>query len=217
VALLSRCQRLVRPGNPRGADPGVPAISTPLRKTLGLILLAACSLARAGTLPEAQSQPLSEYEIKAGFLFNFTKFVEWPPDAFADPSVPIVLGIVGDNPVTDLLTETAAGKTVNGRAVLVRRFKEGQDLRSCHILFVSSSEGKHVPQILESVKGSRVLTVGETNGFAESGGMINFFVEGNKVRLEINLEAAARARLKISAKVIAVARLVTGGSLGGKS
>jgi YfiR/HmsC-like len=182
-----------------------------------VILFAAYSLTCAGTMAKAQSQPLSEYEIKAGFLFNFTKFVEWPPDAFADSSVPIVLGIVGDNPVTDLLTETAAGKTVNGRAVVVRRFKEGQDLRSCHIVFVSSSEGKHVPQILESVKGSRVLTVGETSGFAQSGGMINFFVEGNKVRLEINLDAAARARLKISAKVIAVARLVSGESAGGKS
>jgi hypothetical protein len=73
-------------------------------------------------MAKAQSQPLSESEIKAGFLFNFTKFVEWPPDAFADPSVLIVVGIVGDNPVTDLLTETAAGKTVNGRAVVVRRF-----------------------------------------------------------------------------------------------
>jgi len=188
-----------------------------LGRTLGLILFAACSLACAGTMAKAQSQPLSEYEIKAGFLFNFTKFVEWPPEAFADPSVPIVLGIVGDSPVTELLTETAAGKTVNGRAVVVRRFKEGQDLRSCHILFVGSSEEKHVPQILERVKGSRVLTVSETSGFAQSGGMINFFVEGNRVRLEINLNAAARVRLKISARVIAVARLVAGESPGGKS
>jgi hypothetical protein len=168
-------------------------------------------------MARAQSQPLSASEIKASFLFNFTKFVEWPPDAFADPGVPIVLGIVGENPVTDLLIETAAGKTVNGRAVIVRRFKEGQDLRICHILFVSSSEEKHVPQILEKVKGSEILTVSETSGFAQSGGMINFFIEGNKVRLEINLGAAERGRLRISAKVIAVARLVTGDAHGGKS
>ena len=217
MALLSRCRGHVRPGNRTSADSEFRAFVATLGRTLGLILFAACSLVCAGTLAKAQTQPLTESQIKAGFLFNFTKFVEWPPDAFADPGVPLVLGIVGDNPVTDLLVETAAGKIVNGRAVIVRRFKEGQDLRSCHILFVSSSEGKHVPQILETVKGSRVLTVSETSGFAQSGGMINFFVEGNKVRLEINLDAAARASLKISAKVIAVARLVSPESPGGKS
>lgn len=171
----------------------------------------------AQTVAEAQSQPLSESQIKAGFLFNFTKFVEWPPEAFADPGVPIVLGIVGDSSVAELLIETAAGKIVNGRAVIVQRFKEGQDPRTCHILFVSSSQERHVPQILERVKGSPILTVSETSGFAQFGGMINFTVEGNKVRLEINLDATARARLKISAKVIAVARLVTGEPQGGKS
>jgi hypothetical protein len=200
-----------------GADSDFAAFAATLRRTLGLILIAAYSLICARTVAKAQSQPLSESQIKAGFLFNFTKFVEWPPEAFADPGVPIVLGIVGDNTVTDLLIETATGKTVNGRAVTVRRFKEGQDPRTCHILFVSSSEEKHVPQILERLKGSPILTVSETSGFAQSGGMINFFVEGNKVRLEINLDATARARLKISAKVIAVARLVTGESPGGKS
>jgi hypothetical protein len=216
VALLSRCQRLVRPGNRTSADSAFSAFAHRLGRALRLILLAVYALVSAETLAKAQAQPLSASEIKAGFLFNFTKFVEWPPDAFADGGVPIVLGIVGDNPVTDLLIETTAGKTVNGRAVIIRRLKEGQDLRLCHILFVSSSEEKHVLQILEKVKGSEILTVSETSGFAQSGGMINFFIEGNKVRLEINLDAAARARLKISAKVIAVARLVTGESARGK-
>jgi hypothetical protein len=168
-------------------------------------------------MAKAQTQALSESQIKAGFVFNFTKFIEWPTDAFADPESPIVLGVLGDSPITDLLIETAAGKTVNGRAVTIRRFKEGQDPRACNILFVSSSEQKHALQIIEKVKGSSVLTVSETSGFAQAGGMINFFVEGNKVRLEINLDAAGQARLKISAKVIAVARLVNGELPGGKS
>jgi hypothetical protein len=217
VALLSSCRELVRPEKRTIADSVLTVFAAPFGRTLELILFAACSVVCAGTMAKAQTQPLSESQIKAGFLFNFTKFVEWPPDAFAGPGVPIVLGIVGDNPVTDLLTETAAGKTVNGRAVIVRRFKEGEDLRSCHIVFVSSSEEKHAPQILGRLKGSQALTVSETSGFAQSGGMINFFIEGNKVRLEINLDAAVRARLRISAKVIAVARLVTGESPGGKS
>lgn len=193
-----------------------PTFTEHVGRALRLILLAVYALVSAETLARGQAQPLSASEIKAGFLFNFTKFVEWPPDAFADRDAPIVLGIVGDNLVTDLLIETAAEKIVNGRAVIVRRFKEGQDLRMCHILFVSSSEEKPVLQILEKIKGSEILTVSETKGFAQTGGMINFFIEGNKVRLEINLDAAARARLKISAKVIAVARLVTGESPGGK-
>jgi hypothetical protein len=217
VALLSRRRRLVRPGIAADAKPDFPAFASTLRRTLGWILFGAYSLLSAQTAAKAQSPPLTESQIKAGFLFNFTKFVEWPPGAFADSGVPIVLGIMGNNPVTELLIETAAGKTVNGRAVIVQQFKDGQDPRTCHILFVSSSQEKHVSQILERLKGSPILTVGETSGFARFGGMINFIVEGNKVRLEINLDATARARLKISAKVIAVARLVTGEPPGGKS
>lgn len=199
------------------ADSGLWAFWGSLRQTLGFILFAACLLISAGKMVDAQTPALSESEIKAGFVFNFTKFIEWPADAFAGPESPVVLGVLGDSPITDLLIETAAGKTVNGRAVTIRRFKEGQDLRACQILFLSSSEEKRVPQILEKVKRSSVLTVSETSGFAQAGGMINFVVEGNKVRLEINLDAAGRARLKISAKVIAVAHLVTGESRGGKS
>jgi hypothetical protein len=217
VALLSRDPRLVLRGKPRNADSELRAFAASLRQTLEFFLLAACLLVCAEKMAKAQSQALSESQIKAGFVFNFTKFVEWPSDAFADPESPIVLGVLGDNPITDLLIETAAGKTVNGRPVTIRRFKEGQDLRICHILFVSSSEQKRALLILEKVKAMPVLTVSETSGFAQAGGMIDFLVEGNKVRLEINLDAAARARLKISAKVIAVARLVTGELSGGKS
>jgi hypothetical protein len=217
VALLSRNRRLFGPGLRGNADSVVTATATSLGRILRLIVFAACSLLCAGMVARAQSQTLSESQIKAGFLFNFTKFVEWPPEAFADSGAPIELGVLGDNPVTELLIETAAGKTVNGRTVMVHRFKEGQDPRICHILFVSSSQENHVSQILERVKGLPILTVSETNGFAQSGGMINFFVEGNKVRLEINLDTAMRARLKISAKVIAVARLVTGELYRGKT
>jgi hypothetical protein len=173
-----------------------------------LFAFLACFLAL--TLPStAQAPTLTENQIKAGFLFNFTKFVEWPADVFPDATSPIVLGIVGEDSFGDLLTQATAGKTVNGRTVLVRRFKDEQTLQACNILFVGALEEKHIARILERLKGSSVLTVGETAGFAQSGGVINFVVEANRVRLEINLDAALRARLKISAKVIAVARLVT--------
>jgi hypothetical protein len=177
-------------------------------------LLLAVSVCVSGTLAATQTLNLTEYEIKAGFLFNFTKFVEWPADAFADSRTPLVLGVVGENPFGNLLIEAAAGKTVNGRQVLVREFKEDQDLRRCHVLFISSTDKKRVAYILGKLKGSSVLTVGEGSGFTQSGGMIAYLVEGNKVRLQIDLQAAAEAHLKISAKVIAVAQLVNHGDAG---
>ena len=173
----------------------------PLFKSLVLLLLFCLS---AGAGPA-----LTENQIKAGFLFNFTRFVDWPAEAFPAVDSPIVLGIVGEDSFGDLLTQAAAGKTVNGRTVLVQRFKEEQNFRACNILFISASEDKLMARIFERLKGSSVLTVGETSGFAQSGGIINFVVEDNRVRLEINLDAAARAGVKISAKVIGVARIVT--------
>jgi uncharacterized protein DUF4154 len=175
------------------------------RFVVARILLALSLLA---AIAGGQTTALSESQIKAGFLFNFTKFVDWPPGAFADVGSPIVLGIIGENTLGDLLTQAAVGKTINGRIVVVRRFKEDEELQKCSILFISASEQKQTAHILEKLKSASVLTVGEADGFAQMGGMINFYIDGNKVRLEINLEAASRARLKISAKVIAVARLV---------
>jgi YfiR/HmsC-like len=169
-----------------------------------LVVLAACACLPASA-EVAHSEGLTESEIKAGFLYNFTKFVEWPSEVFTNASTPIVLGIVGANPFGRLLTDAAAGKTVNGRGVLIKHFREDEDLKSCQIVFVSSLEKKRAAQIVEKLGRANVLTVGEGDAFIEAGGMIAFVVEGNKVRLVMNLEAASEARLKISAKVIAVA------------
>jgi len=179
-------------------------------------LIAACALTKSVAPAGAQSEPPTEYQIKAAFLYNFAKFVEWP-DAFADPHAPIVLGIVGEDPFGSVLDKIVLGKTVNDRGLVIKRLKEGPDLRNCHILFVSSSERKHMPQILESLQGSSVLTVGETDRFAQSGGVINFILEENKVRFEINSETAARAGLKISSKLLALARIVANQPHGGKN
>ncbi len=186
-------------------------------KVLALILVAACAL--AGSVPQAgaQSETPTEYQIKAAFLYNFAKFVEWPADAFADPHAPVVVGIVGEDPFGSVLDKIVLGKTVNGRGLMIKRLKPGPDLRKCHILFISSSEKKHLAPILESLQGSSVLTVGETDRFAQSGGAINFILEENKVRFEINSETAARARLKISSKLLALARIVANQPNGGKN
>jgi YfiR/HmsC-like len=172
----------------------------------GLILFV-CALLSGAPLA-AQSPALTEYEIKAGFLFNFTKFVEWPSGSFVNAGAPIILGIVGESPFGNLLIEAVAGKSVNGRLVQVRQMGENQNLQSCQILFVAPKDKRHAAKILEKLKGASVLTVGEGSSFSQSGGMIAFLVEGNKVRLEIDLQSVADAHLKISAKVIAVARIV---------
>jgi hypothetical protein len=174
--------------------------------TRGAILFLLYSLL-SGTLA-AQSEGLTELEIKAGFLYNFTKFVEWPEGAFVEARSPMILGILGENPVGTLLTQIAARQPVNGRPILVKQFKAGEDPRKCQILFAALKDQKRLAEVLGELKGAPVLTVGEGSGFTQAGGMIAFVVEGNKVRLRIDLEAASEAHLKISSKLIAVAKRV---------
>jgi len=151
---------------------------------------------------------LGEYEVKAAFLFNFAKFVEWPADAFDDPKSPIVVGILGDDPFGSIIEKTVAGKTVREKEFVIKRSRRIEDVERCHILFVSSSEEARLREILDKVKNSNVLTVGDTEGFAGRGGIINLTKEQNKVRFEINVDAAKRAGLKISSKLLKLAKVV---------
>lgn len=154
------------------------------------------------------AQSPSEYEVKAAFLYNFAKFVEWPPEAFPDASAPIVIGVVRNDYFNYILARTVAGKVVQGRKFLVRLWKRNQGSPNWQILFISSSEGNALAEILQSIKGSSMLTVGETQGFAARGGMINFILSDNRVRFEINQKSAQSAGLKISSKLLALATSV---------
>lgn len=170
-------------------------------------------LAPAGRSFAADPQTLTEYQIKAGFFFNFTRFVEWPESAFATASSPILACVVGETQLTNLLIDVAAGKVVNGRAVSIRRVKPSDDLRVCNLLFISAAEQRRTAEILGSVKRINTLTVGETPGFAQAGGMINFSIQENKVKLELNLDTTTRAGLKVNSKLIAVSSLVAHNSV----
>jgi hypothetical protein len=170
-------------------------------------------LASAATSFAADPETLTEYQIKAGFFFNFTRFVEWPEDAFATPTSPIVACIVGETPLTDLLTGVALGKVVNGRTVSITRLKPTDDFRGCNLLFVSEAAERRTAEILARLKKTNTLTVGETPGFPLAGGMINFSIQDNRVKLEMNLDAATRAGLKVNSKLIAVSRLVSPNSV----
>lgn len=158
----------------------------------------------------AWAQTVNEYQVKAAFLYNFAKFVEWSPDAFSSGSASLVVGILGDDPFGSALDQTISGKSINGRQFTIKRLKWGQNLRDCQVLFISASERKRLPQILESLKGAAVLTVSELSNFSQQGGMITFILEENKVRFVINTDVAEQARLKISSKLLTLAKTVLG-------
>ena len=150
----------------------------------------------------AQEQPAAapagrpdEYSVKAAFLYAFGRFVEWPTGALGNATDPFVIGIVGENSFGDVLKEIAARKTLQDRRIVVRRFASADDYRpTCQILFVSRSlSADQQAAILKKTQGNPLLVVGETPGFAQKGGMINFYAEEDRIRFEINAEAARKA------------------------
>jgi hypothetical protein len=175
-----------------------------LRAAGALLLAAACALAAPSA---ARAQGLSEYEVKAAFLYNFTKFVEWPPSAFADGNAPLRICVLGEDPFGRSLNAVAAEGEVEGHRLMVVSQETLARAAGCQVLFVSRSERERLPQILAPLKSSPVLTVGDTKGFLDQGGIVNFILEGSRVHFEINPVAAEQAGLKISSKLLRLARI----------
>ena len=149
-----------------------------------------------------------EYAIKAAFLYNFAKFVEWPPETFPQASTPVSLCIFGDDPFDGSLDTVVQGETLNGRRLAVRRTRDLPAARECQVLFVSASEKGRAFEALSALRGTSVLTVGEGKDFLDQGGVIRLFLEQNRMRFDVNLDAAERNHLKISSKLLALARTV---------
>lgn len=147
----------------------------------------------------------TEYSVKAAFLYNFLNYCEWPKTAFSGTNAPITIGVLGDDPFGTILDEIAKTKTVQGRKLVIRRFKRIADIEASHVLFISASEKGRLSRVLEALGDGPVLTIGETEGFSELGVVINFTMEQNKVRFEINLDAARKAELTISSKLLRLA------------
>jgi hypothetical protein len=156
----------------------------------------------------ALAQEIEEYRLKAAVLYNFAKFVEWPKESFSNLRDPIVSCIMGQSPVGVALEREAGGKMIDERKFIIRNVSDLHHLAGCQILFVSSSERNRLRSILDEVAGRGVLTVGETDGFASRGGVVNFKLAGNKIRIQINVEAAQRERLRISSRLLSLAELV---------
>jgi hypothetical protein len=171
-----------------------------------LAVLLLVTAARAGAQAEFSPPPPTEYEVKAAFLYNFARFVEWPPDRLR--AEPFVIAVLGHDPFGPVLDETVSGKMVAGRPIQVKRASRVDEVRDAQIVFVSASENKDLPAILKALDKPGVLTVGDVDGFAERGGAINVTVQSRRVRFEINPTQAEQAHLKMSSQLLKLATLV---------
>jgi YfiR/HmsC-like len=166
----------------------------------------AAALVLALSMPAAfPAQFANEYEVKAAFLFNFTRFVDWMPSS---RNAPFCIGVYGADPFHGALEEVVKGRSMGGRAIAVKHFKPEEDPADCEIVFISVVDPRKVAKILIQLKDAPILTVGDAPGFCAMGGVIGFSVEDNKVKLQINPGAALRAHLQVSSKLLSLASLV---------
>jgi hypothetical protein len=172
-----------------------------------LCLFAAVLALRCGSV-QAEPPVSKEYQIKAAFLFNFIQFVEWPASAFTNAQAPFRIGILGNDPFGGALDQTVQGETIQNHKLKVERSQRLEGLQGCQLIFISKSEKRHVDEILPKLQAGKILTVSEIPGFASHGGMINFYVEGNKVRFEINPATAQSEGLKISSQLLGLGKIV---------
>lgn len=162
-----------------------------------------------GTEARAQTTSAPEYEIKAAFLLNFSRFVEWPPTAFTELQTPLVIGVLGDDPFGPFLTEAVKGEKNGTHPVVVEHYRTVDEAGNCHILFINYGRPEQLEQAFEILKGRSVLTVGDTQDFARRGGMIRFITVNNRIRLRVNLEATKAAGLVLSSKLLKTAEIVS--------
>ena len=175
-------------------------------RSIFIAILLAISVARVG----AQSSSIApEYKVKAAFLFHFAQFVEWPTNAFSSDTAPLIIGILGKDPFGPVIDEIIRGEVVGAHPLQVQRYRSLNELGPCHILFVGASEAANTRAICAKLEGKPVVTVGETENFARSGGIIRFMKEGSKIRFRINIQAAREANVTISSKLLRAAEIVT--------
>lgn len=175
------------------------------RRCVGL--LSVCLLLTAATLFAEQSKP-SEYQVKATYLYNFGRFVQWPANI---PGDSFAICLLGQDPFGPVLDSTLSGESLDGRPVVVRRITKARDATDCRILFINSAEESHLSEILNVLDGNSILTVSDMPDFSRRGGMIQFVLEGGRVRFEVNLTRAENAKLTLSSELLKVAAAVRTG------
>lgn len=188
---------------PAKAHPGRPV---PARTALALWVLAVLATLLPASLALAQSYA-DEYQVKAAYILNFARFIEWPPDSLPASS-PITIAIVGKDPFNGSLEQVLVGRSANGHAIHLRYVRWNEVPRPCQIVFISAAEEPHLPEILRLLGSESVLTISDIERFSLRGGIIEFSMVGNRVRFDINRSPASAARLTISSKLLSVARAV---------
>jgi hypothetical protein len=169
-----------------------------IRWALAILLLGAAAQIRA-------DGPSREYQLKAAFIYNFAQFIEWPDKAFTGAQSPIVITVLGDNPFGNVLDQVTKGKQIRGREIVIKYVKDPAAVGQTHILFVGAPHNQNPGAVLRGLTG--VLTIADTDSFMGAGGMIRFFSEENKLRFEINTKATDKAGLKVSAKLLQLAKV----------
>jgi hypothetical protein len=175
-----------------------------LRKSIAYAAAAALLVSPAGGT--ARLEP-TEYGLKSVFLYQFCRFMEWPDSAFSSPNDPLIIGVIGEDPFGSSLKEAVEGETYHGRPIRIEHYKNPRDIKRCHLLFVSRSGVDQMGEILSAVAGKSTVTIGETPGFLEKGGMIALTAERNRVRVRVNATNLRAANVDVSSKLLRVAEI----------
>jgi len=184
-------------------------LNKPFTTALLIILATACIIGPAVPACFAQPKAAPEYQLKAAFLYNLLQFIEWPQEAFKDADSPITICVYDDRASGNAF-DSYRNEKIRGRKLVFKKFNELQRSLECHVMFVNTQDRKIMNTIIAKAGSKTILTVGESDDFARMGGIINFFTADNKLRFEINPDAAKKAGLKVSSEILKVARIVNG-------
>ncbi len=164
-----------------------------------------------GVTSALEAQSVEEHEAKAVFVLRLINFVQWPA-ANNSRNANLVIGIIGTDATSDALQRLASGKSIDGREIVVRRLNPESDFSACQVVFIGASERNHTSSLLERIRGGSVLTVGESDGFGQRGGIVNLVLDEGRIHLEVNARAAERAHLQISSRLMSLATIVSDGT-----
>lgn len=205
MALMTiRFKRIEEDGRPSARRPAAFYAAASCAGWIAFLLSALCLLHPLDVPAQTPADPAREYDVKAVFLFNFTRFIEWPESAFATTNSPLVIGVLGPDPFGAILDRTVRDEQVRGRPLEVRRFARPKDVSDCHLLFIVGMDSDRVGEMIRRAQGRPILTVSDDPSFSHAGGMIAFRTVGGRVRFRINAEPARAAGITISSKLLSL-------------